>query len=282
MVDDYYRVSDGAREGISAARLRRQYAPLWGVRASTPSEDLPAIAAAFATRMPDSAFYYGVTAAELHGLPLPAERRTRQLHVGVPAGIRRVEARGVTPHHVRISGIDIRFARGHLLTSVARTWCDLAAVGLTVPQLVAAGDRALWVRDPLTDREAIWDAIGRYDGRRGARRMRDAFELLDGRADSPPESELRALIVLAGLPRPEVNAPITVAGHTIHPDMCWPRHRVLLEYEGDHHRTDRQQWRGDIRRYSAARRESWAVLQATGDDYRAPSRLLTTLRRSLP
>lgn len=282
MVDEYYRVSDGLRAGMRPVQVRRAHAPFWGVRSSTPGTGTSHAAAAFSPRLPERAFYYGLTAAQLHGLPVPGHLISDELHVGVRAGDRRLEANRVVAHHVRIDPIDIRFDGIYAVSGVARTWCDLAAVGLTVPQLVAAGDRALWIRDPLTDRRALADAIERYEGRRGAKRMRDAFALLDGRADSVPESELRAAIVLAGFPRPEVNIPIEVGKWSIHPDMSWPQHRLMLEYEGDHHRTDRSQWREDIRRYAAARRERWTVLQATGDDYRNPAMLLATLRRHLP
>jgi hypothetical protein len=278
---DSYRVADGLRAGMSSASLRALPAPYWGVRSREAADDTVSRALAFMPRMPERGFYYGLTAAVLHGLPVPARLLTDDLHIGVPAGIRRPEARGVVPHHIRIDGLDIAVDGELSLTSVARTWCDLAAVGLTIPQLVAAGDRALWARRPLATRELIVDAAARYDGRRGARRMRDALGLLDGRADSPPESEIRAAIVLAGLPRPDVNAPVEIAGTTIHPDMSWRRHRTLLEYEGDHHRTDRAQWRYDIRRYDSARRERWHVVRATGDDYRDPRDLISRLRRLL-
>jgi hypothetical protein len=276
-----YRVADGLAAGMTPASIRAAHAPYWGIRSRDAVVDTVSRALAFMPRMPENGFYYGVTAAILQGLPVPAHLVTDELHIGVPAGTRRPDARGIVAHHIRIEPLDIAVDGSLVLTSVARTWVDLAAVGLSIPQLVAAGDRALWVRRPLSTDELLADAVARYDGRRGARRMRDAFALLDGRADSPPESEIRAHIVLAGLPRPEVNVPVDVARARIRPDMTWRRYRTFLEYEGDHHRTDKGQWRYDIRRYDAALGDRWNVVRATGDDYRDPKDLIARLRRLL-
>ncbi len=48
--------------------------------------------------------------------------------------------------------------------------------------------------------------------------------------------------------------------------MAYPRHRVLIEYEGDHHRTDAAQWASDLRRYRAAERLGWVVVRWSRSD----------------
>jgi len=52
---------------------------------------------------------------------------------------------------------------------------------------------------------------------------------------------------------------------------------VAIEYEGDHHRTDHDQWRYDIRRFTDLQGAGWFVYRATADDLRDPRRLLAWL-----
>jgi hypothetical protein len=166
------------------------------------------------------------------------------------------------------------------VTTAERTWCDLAADGsISIGALVAAGDRILWRRDPLGTRESLTSAVNRYEGRRGARLMREALPRLTDRSDSPPESELRLAIALAGFPAPAVNQAIRDgAGCLIAtPDLSWHSLRVALEYEGDHHRVDRDQWHHDVERFGRLQEIGWVTLRATSADYRNPDALLRRL-----
>ena len=238
----------------------------------------------FASRMPERAFYFGRTAAALRELPLPARfAGETSLHVDVRSGDRRVEALGVIPHHVRINTEDIVTHRSLRVTSTERTWCDLAASGLVLAELVAAGDRALWHRAPQTTAARLSDCIRRYEGRRGSLLMREAFDLLSNAADSPPESEMRVAIVMAGFPLPEVNSEIRLrSGETMQPDLSWPQFKVAIDYEGDHHRVGRDQWNRDIRRFRAFNDDTWRIYRATADDYGAPHKVLLWLAKNFP
>jgi hypothetical protein len=62
-----------------------------------------------------------------------------------------VDSRDVAAHHVRVAAVDIGAVGSIRVTTVERTWCDLAASGLTLGELVAAGDAILRVRRPLSD-----------------------------------------------------------------------------------------------------------------------------------
>ena len=264
---------------------RRESAPYWSLRSpADPGTDIVLRASIFENRMPPRAFYFGLTAAAIHDLPLPPRcAGDTSLHVGVVSGARRVDALGVTPHHVRIEPRDIVTHRSMRVTSAARTWCDLAASRLTLAELVAAGDRAVWHRAPRTTMAELSACIDRYDGRRGSRLMRTAFGLLSEAADSPPESEVRVAIFTAGFPPPTVNAEIVLSnGETFRPDLSWPRFKVAIDYEGDHHRVGRDQWNRDIRRFRSFRDENWRVYRATAEDYRSPHSLLVWLAKHLP
>ncbi len=238
----------------------------------------------FAERMPPRAFYFGRTAAALHGLPLPTRFASETLlHVGVASGQRRVDTLGVQAHHVDLSRSDVVELHGLRVTSVERTWCDLAAARLTLAELVAAGDRAIWRRSPRTTLAALQRNIDGYQGRRGSRLMRVAFGLLSDAADSPPESELRVAIIDAGFPPPAVNLPLeTPGGERYSPDLSWPELKVAIEYEGDQHRLDREQWNHDIRRFAALQDAGWWIYRATAEDYRSTHRLILWLAQRVP
>lgn len=51
-------------------------------------------------------------------------------------------------------------------------------------------------------------------------------------------------------------APITL-------DLAWPEFRVAIEYDGDHHRTDKNQWRRDNDKRELLRHHHWIVIIAT-------------------
>jgi hypothetical protein len=263
----------------------RLVAPYWGLRTrADPGADPVLRAAIFADRMPPRAFYFGRTAAALHELPLPKRFAAETaLHVGVHAGDRRVDALGIVGHHVRIGSDDVVTHRSLRMTSVARTWCDLASSQLTLAELVAAGDRALWHRHATSTRDEIGACIRSYEGRRGALLMRQAFSLLTNKADSAPESEVRVAIISAGFPPPEVNVEIRLStGETLHPDLSWPEFKIAIDYEGDHHRVERDQWHQDIQRFRAFNDAAWRIYRATAEDYRDPQRILGWLARNLP
>ena len=282
-----FLVRAGVAAGVSVGRLRNaQLArPYWGVRSTSAATDTVQRAHAFALRMPPRSFFMHATAAALHGLPLPRTlAEDRRLDIGVPAGQRRVTTSGVVSHHVLITDDDLVTDDGVRLTSVERTWVDLAASGaLSLAHLVAVGDAIIWRKGPASTPTRIAAARRRYRGRRGVRTMDVALSLLCDRSDSPPESMLRVAIWARGLPTPQVNRAI-LDGHgrfIATPDFSWPEHRVLLEYEGDHHRTDREQWHRDLARYATLEDEAWRVLRASAADLRAPARLLDRLARLL-
>lgn len=45
---------------------------------------------------------------------------------------------------------------------------------------------------------------------------------------------------------------------------------MLLEYEGDHHRTDRRQWDYDVRRYEDLTAAGFVVIRVTARRFRDP------------
>jgi hypothetical protein len=89
------------------------------------------------------------------------------------------------------------------------------------------------------------------------------------------ETRVRLLLVRAGLPCPEVNRDVfDLAGSWLAPpDLSYPALKIAIEYDGDHHRTDRKQWRRDRARDANLREAGWIVITLTADDvFRYPDR----------
>ena len=66
-------------------------------------------------------------------------------------------------------------------------------------------------------------------------------------------------------------------------DLVYPESRVAVEYEGEHHLLDAQQWAYDIDRYDALRSTGWAVVRITKADLfgrteRAAAKVAAALR----
>jgi very-short-patch-repair endonuclease len=89
---------------------------------------------------------------------------------------------------------------------------------------------------------------------------------MDGGAQSPKESWLRLILIDAGLPRPTTQIRVTDGRLVAYLDMGWEQPMVALEYDGDHHRTDRRQYVSDIRRAETLDRLGWRVIKVIKED----------------
>jgi very-short-patch-repair endonuclease len=281
-------------------RGRRLEAPFFGVRVPAGgAQGLRHRCQALAVRYPDAAFSH-VTAARLLDLPVPADpphavaAGTRlagkdarasglsdvaPIHLMVPPGRRAPRGRGVRGHTGLLPGDVETSAAGLLVVRAPVIWGQLA-VALSLTELVVLGDASL--RRGLATVTALEATASGQRHRRGTRRMRQALSLLDVRAESPMETRLRVLMVLAGLPMPAVNRDVVVDGQWLaRPDLSYPDLRIAIEYEGDHHRTDRRQWRSDKRRRRLLEDAGWMVIEVTADDvFRRPDELLQRIRRA--
>lgn len=281
-----FTVAEGMRGGLTRKRLRNRSLDrsIWGVRrAATDTRTLDDRCRMLALRMPPAAFFSHATAALLLGAPLPpGMERSPLLHIAIAAPGRAPHARGVRGHELGIGDGDVTATRGIRHTSAARTWCDLAAV-LSLHDLVAVGDYLIHRRLPLTSREELATIARRFIGRRGMRRMREALPLLNDRAESHPESVLRVILELAGLPTPSINRDIvdTDDGFIARTDFTFKAFRLILEYQGDYHRKSKEQWRKDMTRRSRLEAEGWQVMELNADDLKDPGELVARIRSVL-
>jgi len=128
------------------------------------------------------------------------------------------------------------------------------ALRLGLVDLVVLGDAM--VRRRVTTPEALVDTCARARGR-GIALARRAASFVRRRVDSAMESRVRMLLVLAGFVEPLINP--TVAG-LYRPDLCWAGMRLVVEYDGRHHRDDLDQWDHDIERNDWFERHGWLIV----------------------
>ncbi len=100
---------------------------------------------------------------------------------------------------------------------------------------------------------------------------RTAFDLARhlprGGAQSPKESWLRLALIDAGLPRPVTQIRVSDGPFVAYLDMGWEEPMEALEYDGDHHRSDRRQYVKYIRRAEMVYRLGWHVIKVINEDH---------------
>lgn len=212
---------------------------------------------------------------------LPPALAPPVLHLTVTPPARPPRLSGVRSHSRPLAPGETHRVRGLPVTSAARTWADLAATA-SIRELVVLGDAVLGGRAPLASHDELRAAVPPA-GARGASRAREAVELLDGRAESPPESLLRLILAEAGLPAPDVNVDLhTPDGRFLaRPDLRFAPYRTIVEYEGDHHRIEPRQWRRDLTRTTALQQQGELVLRVGAEHLRSEKRLVGLVFRSL-
>jgi hypothetical protein len=214
-------------------------------------------------RLPAAAAFAGPSAAYLLGVR-HAARPIDPVHVVLPPSVRLPSRKRVRVHHVELSADDVDRASGLPRTSPTRTVWDLST-WLPPTSSVPIIDSLLGLG--VVEMDALTEYIAGRRAQRGYRRSGQAVALADGRAQSAPESVLRVRLVLAGVPRPTVQLPVSVASITLHPDLAWPEYLVAMEYDGQWH-DDPGQMHRDRRRLNKLIAAGWAVLHVTSERLR--------------
>lgn len=116
--------------------------------------------------------------------------------------------------------------------------------------------------------EAVAPLIDRNKGARGIRNLRDAIDLMDGGAQSPKETWLRLLLIDAGYPRPTTQISVLDDNGRAFAflDMGWEDLKIAVEYDGQHHGTDPEQWKWDVRRLRKVQDRKWLHVKVISGD----------------
>ena len=129
-----------------------------------------------------------------------------------------------------------------------------------------------------TTTQQIVAAANAWKGK-GSRLARRAADLVRAGVDSPMETRLRMLMVLAGLPEPVVNhiEYDAMGAWAKRFDLSYPDLLLIIEYDGRQHAEDNRQWGRDIVRREQLDTDGWRliVVRSTGI-YTEPA---TTLER---
>lgn len=173
--------------------------------------------------------------------------------------------KGIRCRHDVLPAGEVAFVGRLPVTSGARTAFDIARTE-PVDRAVAALDALLRATGvTVTEVEGL---AARHPGVRGLRRAEAVLALVDPGSESPKETSLRLLLIRNGLPAPQTQIEVRdEAGYPIaRLDMGWPELMIAVEYDGDQHRTDRQQYVRDIRRLEMLERLGWIVIRVVMED----------------
>ncbi len=315
-----FRSREAQEWGVSRGRLRAGdlTKPLHGVRVGVDVElsDIIELCRAVALVLGTEQVFSHSTALALWHVPLPkshaprreeeSPRRTKGparpttdaplpeaedvvVHVGT-RGEGRMRRPGVVGHQIPRETAIRATPDGPRAVAPADAWCQFAGQPeVTLLDLIVAGDflitqarQAGGYREPAPCSIAeLRSAVARYGSRRGARMLAEAVEAIRSGPGSSKESELRWTLIEAGLGEPVIGHRILTRLGPLEPDLAYPDRRVLLEYEGDGHRTILRQWRGDFERVRAFQEAGWTVIRVNADDLSDKTRrtaLLAQLR----
>ena len=232
-----------------------------------------------------------LTAARIHGLILPRRVEADSLiHLSREPAQAVPRRRHVAGHRLALAETEIVTVSGVAVTSVPRTWLDLATV-LSVDELVIAGDHIVseyrrsfgpprFAMVPLGELRTYLEAKKWLPHLRHARA---ALELVRVGVDLPPESWLRLVLHHSGLPEFVPNFPILdPRGHpVVWTDLACEEFRTCLEYDGAHHLSPEQQHSDHLRDLATAEAGWTQVKISRGDLQRGRAYVAAKVQRGL-
>jgi Protein of unknown function (DUF559) len=262
-----HAVSEGlaSRKQLRSGVYRRLLKDVYADPRLTADHRLVAHGAMLA--LPDDAVLGGITAAAWYGAPFASA--VEPVVVIAPPNATWRGPRGVRVHRAELPPASIQSVEDDLgivrMTDAARTAWDVAALETVA---TAVGFLDGMARAGELDDGTVRRLVATSSGRWRASRVRKVLPLVDGRAESPPESWVRVACVRAGLPAPVPQFEVVHGGVFLgRVDLAWPDQRVIVEYEGAYHFDGLQIPLDDVRlaRLVAA---GWRVIRVAAHDLR--------------
>lgn len=182
--------------------------------------------------------------------------------------------------HRRIGDLDEdRYAGPVPVSGPERTIVD-CALRATLVESVQLMEHM--IRAGHTTRDRLFTYLGDCH-LHGVVAAREAFVHVRERSESVRETWLRLLLVLAGLPEPEVNVDVRTPDGVFvaRVDLLYRRWKVVVEYDGRHHETDARQWARDRRRREALEALGYRVIVIAAVDARSPQDAVRRVHRAL-
>ena len=215
------------------------------------------------------------SAARVKGAPIPT---IADEHVSVVHQKMRRHHRGLRCHVGDPDGVVVE--KGVRVSGDVQMFIELGGQ-LGLVDLVVVGD---WlVRRRGASPAGLVRACER-SRHKDARKALAAATYVRPDVDSPMETRLRMLIVLAGLPEPQVNVTVRdEVGEVIRKyDLSYPEVRVAVEYDGKVHVEVLANWEDDLERRADIDDDEWRlVVVVSAGVYRDPLRTLRRVHRVL-
>lgn len=277
-MDEPFRGRRAVREGrLTHHALRTRYRALY--RDVYVAKDVTVTAAVRAR----AAWLWADGHGVLSGESAAAVHGAKWLNGDLPADIVRADRHspaGIVVRSYNLVADEVCTVRGMRATSPARTAFDIGrthseALAVPVIDAVMAATRVTAGR--------VLAIADTHRGLRGVRTLRTTIDKCDGGAESPQESRLRLAVVNAGLPRPETQVEFQDEyGHPfIRVDMAWPEWKVVLEYDGIQHWSDRRQRSWDIERIALLEAMGWKVIRVSAEMLPRPVAIIDRVRTTL-
>lgn len=174
---------------------------------------------------------------------------------------------GIITHSDHFLNNDIIELDGMAVANVQRTAYDM---GRLLKRDAAVAHLDALSRATGLRAEHVAPLIDRYKGAHNIRRLRSAVDLMDGGAQSPKETWLRLLLIDAGYPRPSTQIPVydDFGQPFAYLDMGWEDVKIAVEYDGEQHATDVEQWKWDVKRLRKVHDQNWLHVKVIGGDSR--------------
>lgn len=270
----FLRASAAATGSVRELRTPAYRRLLHGIYVAASVEVTPlTIAEAALLPFGEKAWASHATAARVLDLPIPALPGE---HVTVVESRRRRSRKDVACHLARKGWVNE--VGGVKVSAPQQVFLELATQ-LTLVDLVIVGDHM--VRKGLVDLGTLREFCADSSGP-GAVLARTAVGYVRNGVDSPMETRLRLLIVLAGLPEPEVNLLVGDEVERRKYDLSYRRSKTILEYDGRQHVERIEQWEADLERREGIDDDQWRILVFVAKDiYKSPGRTLERIHRAL-
>lgn len=199
-----------------------------------------------------------------------------RLHVIAPPDQSRVRRERLVVHRNVLVATERAMLGGIPLTTPERTLCDLATTG-SAAIAVSAADSA------LADRTVTPGALAAYVGSWPGP-VRRTLALADGLSESPLESRVRVVLVLGGLPEPELQIEFRDEGGRVYArvDLGYRKQRVGIEADGTEVHASVSAAYADRRRQNRLLADGWVILRFTWwDVVRRPGYVVAEVGRVL-
>jgi very-short-patch-repair endonuclease len=185
------------------------------------------------------------------------------VHLSMPHGNRQ-KTRGIRSHRMTRMPTP-RSRRGLPVTSPEQTFIDLAQF-CDLVQLVVLGDSL--VKAKATTPTKLMAACEGSAARHAALARR-AASLVRTKVDSPMESRVRMLMVLAGLREPRVNFELCEDDGRVkyRLDLSYPDRLLAVEFDGRPHVEVQAQWEGDVIRREDVEADGWRFVVVTSTQF---------------